>query len=164
VRTRLVAAVKSRPPRILAGAGYVSARLLPRGPNGRALCRWCGEECPPGNGRTFCGGQKATFERATGAVMIAGQGCVHEHCLRSQPGYARKLVWARDRGKCALCGAVCGRKGHEWQADHIVPVAEGGGSCDLSGLRTLCTACHRVETAKLAARRAAVRRGVRGAA
>ena len=152
-RTRRV-----NPPRILADAGFRSARTLPRGPNGRALCRWCRQECPPGNGRTFCGGRKATFARTTGAVIVEGQGCVHEHCLRSQPGYARSLVWARDRGACALCPAVCGRQGHEWQADHVVPVAEGGGSCGLSGYRTLCTACHRAETAKLAARRAAARR------
>ena len=47
---------------------------------------------------------------------------------------------------------------HTWEADHIVPVVEGGGECDLSNLRTLCLACHRQETARLAARRAAARR------
>jgi 5-methylcytosine-specific restriction endonuclease McrA len=36
-----------------------------------------------------------------------------------------------------------------WDADHIVPVAEGGGECDLSNLRTLCLKCHRVRTAEL---------------
>jgi 5-methylcytosine-specific restriction protein A len=47
---------------------------------------------------------------------------------------------------------------HTWEADHIVPVAEGGGGCDLSGYRTLCLACHKAETAKLAARLAERRR------
>ena len=36
-----------------------------------------------------------------------------------------------------------------WQADHILPVAEGGGECSLDNLRTLCTPCHQKETAKL---------------
>jgi len=31
---------------------------------------------------------------------------------------------------------------HLWEADHIVPVVEGGGSCSLDGLRTLCVRCH----------------------
>jgi 5-methylcytosine-specific restriction endonuclease McrA len=36
-----------------------------------------------------------------------------------------------------------------WDADHIVPVAEGGGECDLGNVRTLCLHCHRVVTATL---------------
>jgi len=27
---------------------------------------------------------------------------------------------------------------HHWEADHILPVAEGGGLCGLEGYRTLC--------------------------
>ena len=37
-----------------------------------------------------------------------------------------------------------------WDADHILPVVEGGGECDLSNMRTLCLMCHReVTTAML---------------
>ena len=36
-----------------------------------------------------------------------------------------------------------------WQVDHITPVAEGGGSCGLDNLRTLCTPCHKIETDRL---------------
>jgi 5-methylcytosine-specific restriction endonuclease McrA len=36
-----------------------------------------------------------------------------------------------------------------WDADHILPVAEGGGECDLENLRTLCLMCHREATAEL---------------
>jgi 5-methylcytosine-specific restriction endonuclease McrA len=36
-----------------------------------------------------------------------------------------------------------------WDADHILPVAEGGGQCDLDNLRTLCVPCHREATAQL---------------
>merc|ERR1719160_1585490 len=40
-------------------------------------------------------------------------------------------------------------EGMFWQADHIVPVAEGGGEADLSNIRTLCTICHQKETKNL---------------
>jgi hypothetical protein len=36
-----------------------------------------------------------------------------------------------------------------WDADHIVPVVEGGGECDLSNIRTLCLRCHRQVTQQL---------------
>lgn len=36
-----------------------------------------------------------------------------------------------------------------WDADHIVPVIEGGGECDLNNIRTLCLICHRRATARL---------------
>lgn len=45
-----------------------------------------------------------------------------------------------------------------WQADHIIPVAEGGGLCGIDGYRSLCTACHRRETTALAMRLADKRR------
>lgn len=47
-----------------------------------------------------------------------------------------------------------------WDADHIIPVAEGGGECDLSNYRTLCHPCHKQVTADLAARLAAKRKGL----
>ena len=41
-----------------------------------------------------------------------------------------------------------------WEADHIIPVVEGGAAIGLENLRTLCLRCHKAETAALAARRA----------
>lgn len=41
-----------------------------------------------------------------------------------------------------------------WQADHTVPVVEGGGLCGLEGLRSLCVPCHKQMTKELAGRRA----------
>lgn len=104
----------------------------------------------------------------------------------SDPGYARQKVWERDEGVCALCGLDTvaleaewrslpyleredflferigvRRSAHYslWEADHIVPVVEGGGGTGLENLRTLCLRCHRAETAKLARRRALARKG-----
>jgi len=45
-----------------------------------------------------------------------------------------------------------------WQADHTVPVIEGGGGVHWNELRTLCSACHRKETKALAGRRAEQRK------
>jgi hypothetical protein len=47
-----------------------------------------------------------------------------------------------------------------WEADHIVPVSEGGGCCGLEGFQTLCWRCHLEETRKLTARRKAKRAGL----
>jgi 5-methylcytosine-specific restriction endonuclease McrA len=100
---------------------------------------------------------------------------VHEWKLRTDPAYLRDRVFTRDRGVCAACGAdtealrkhlrkldygarrqflkewrlkeACRRS--LWDADHIIPVAEGGGECDLDNMRTLCLKCHRAVTAAL---------------
>lgn len=56
--------------------------------------------------------------------------------------------WA-ERGRRAFRGERVGL----WDVDHIVPVCEGGGSCGLENLRTLCLACHREQTKLLRARR-----------
>ncbi|WP_241654291.1 HNH endonuclease [Granulicella sibirica] len=106
--------------------------------------------------------------------------CVHQWRLRTDPGYLRDQVFARDRGVCALCqadtiaiyNALRRARGPNrkaglclyglatiharrslWDADHILPVAEGGGQCDLDNLRTLCLPCHREVTASLRLRR-----------
>jgi hypothetical protein len=115
-----------------------------------------------------------------------GSGCVHEHLIRTQGDYARLCCWGRDRGVCQACGLdtdaladrLCrllmdsGRDAYRaevqrlgfrdgyclWQADHIVPVCEGGGSCGLEGLRTLCWPCHKQVTALLKAKLARERK------
>lgn len=51
-----------------------------------------------------------------------------------------------------------GGRSSGWDADHIVPVVEGGGECDLENYRTLCHPCHKIVTADLAARLAERRR------
>eukprot|EP00201_Polytomella_parva_P015672 CAMPEP_0175059896 /NCGR_PEP_ID=MMETSP0052_2-20121109/12690_1 /TAXON_ID=51329 ORGANISM="Polytomella parva, Strain SAG 63-3" /NCGR_SAMPLE_ID=MMETSP0052_2 /ASSEMBLY_ACC=CAM_ASM_000194 /LENGTH=183 /DNA_ID=CAMNT_0016325503 /DNA_START=118 /DNA_END=665 /DNA_ORIENTATION=+ len=48
-------------------------------------------------------------------------------------------------------------EGFAWQADHIVPVYQGGGACALDNLRTLCVACHAEVTKAQAKERAAAR-------
>ena len=122
----------------------------------RGLCRWCGIAVP--NGRfTFC-----------------SPDCVREWRLRTDPGYLREQVFARDKGVCSACGLDTealrkdkrkldwrarrqfekdwGGRRKLWDADHIVPVVEGGGECDLANMRTLCLKCHREATTALRSR------------
>ena len=104
----------------------------------RPDCRWCGGPVLWPR-RTFCKAE-----------------CVNEWRIRTDPGYLRCEVYTRDRGICVKCGVnsvehstTPWRAGHLWQADHIIPVVEGGGECDLTNIQTLCTACHKGATAEL---------------
>lgn len=143
--------------------GRVRRDELLRSENGQVLCRWCNLEVPARRS-TFC-----------------SDWCVNEWRIRSDPGHLRQLVLERDQGVCSACQLDCvaeylrirrlrglpkakalrdwrarGRKSL-WDADHILPVVEGGGECDLANLRTLCLKCHRKETAELCLRRRARR-------
>ncbi len=136
--------------------------------------------------------------------------CFEDVAVRCGLIKAKALVYERDLGICAICGADAGTatrvlervrqvdrwdfrvsysENHErtalaraaaflildawgvseetrslWDADHIVPVVEGGGGCGLENYRTLCVSCHRGETSLLAGRRAERRRSARGIA
>lgn len=141
-------------------AGFMPARKLARGPNGRCLCRQCGTEVPKGR-RTFCSST-----------------CVDEWLIRNNTEAVRSKLFQRDKGICRLCGidtvklraeiitgwnspdyreraARARELGFDpgrltwWDADHIVPVAEGGGGCGLDNYQTLCLPCHKRETRAL---------------
>jgi len=129
----------------------------------RPPCRWC-KTPVAGRRRTFC-----------------SDACVHEWRLRSSTSYLRECVFERDRGICAICktdmhklrrrimrlpfatrmrelkslqslGTIHKARKTWWEADHILPIVEGGDS-NLENLRTLCIPCHRTATAALRARR-----------
>jgi 5-methylcytosine-specific restriction protein A len=156
--------VQSRPPRKQAG-GWADPKQLPVGPSGRPLCRKCSGEIQKGSGRrTFC-----------------SDACVVEWKIRTQPEFAAEQVHARDKGICVTCARDCDalfrkirvtkharrkrrmdelglpayllRRRRYWEVDHITPVVEGGGSCGLENLRTLCWECHRKVTRELGVRR-----------
>ncbi len=81
-----------------------------------------------------------------------------------QPAYAwGQISWWRDRQVAEQMKEHGYERDslHDWEADHIVPVAEGGGGCGPEGYRTLCLRCHKQETAALAARLAAKRRAAK---
>jgi 5-methylcytosine-specific restriction endonuclease McrA len=124
------------------------------GTNGRPACLWCKQDVIDKKRSTFCSKE-----------------CSEEFRLRTDSAFVRLKVFQRDNGICAKCGRDCftaGLKfprtrrargsGDLWQADHILPVVEGGGECGLENYRTLCTHCHRQETAALHERLADARK------
>lgn len=149
--------------RVRADRGKVNHTKLPKGPNGRALCRYCSREVPSTR-KSYCSDR-----------------CVHEWKLRTQPVYLRACVLKRDDGRCARCRKdaivlalelqILKRKDplawKKWYSDHSIPltrktmwdahhkraVVEGGGECGLEGLETLCVLCHPIETKALMRRR-----------
>ena len=126
------------------------------GPNGRGLCRNCGEEVPEGRRWTWC-----------------SRSCVNAAMSECYPSWLRAEVWKRDRGVCATCGKDTFAEWLEyqsgttqkwfaehptvvrgaWNVDHVVPLSEGGTN-ELANIRTLCRPCHKAETAELRRRQA----------
>ena len=103
-----------------------------------------------------CGVDTNRLRRALSAIRYGFQLCGQELTPEQRSRQARLFTfwrkWAKSEGFASDCW------GSFWQADHIVPVCEGGGLCGLEGLRTLCTRCHKRETKALAARRALARK------
>jgi 5-methylcytosine-specific restriction protein A len=151
----------------------------PRGPNNERLCRWChGNVKPPR--LTFCSDEcvheyrirrdpnyvrRLLEKRDHGVCAECG---VDTHEVYKAFRDLRKTAYDSDRytqwNKNSAwqsfyknLGIASGRR-TLWDADHITPVIEGGGSCGLDNYRTLCIWCHKRETAALAKRRA--KRGV----
>lgn len=119
---------------------------------GQILCRWCQKPATKKLG-TFC-----------------SKKCVFEWKIRTSQSFARKAVFARDKGVCANCGLdteklrrqleflspevreakLSGMGFHPnralWEMDHIVEVRDGGGQCGLDNYQSLCWACHNKKT------------------
>lgn len=139
----------------------IPAKLLPKDINGNTCCRWCNIGVKPPR-RTFC-----------------SPDCVHEYRIRTSGRYIRDCVYSRDKGICSLCNIDTKKTAKEllennkqelydkymitskrkiwkkkhggglWDADHIIPVKEGGGQCGLDNIRTLCIVCHKKVTKNL---------------
>jgi 5-methylcytosine-specific restriction protein A len=167
--------------RRLRGGGRMKPGSLPLGPGGRPMCRWCRAAEIPRGRRTFCGpacvhahcmvtggrggdyARRAVHDRDRGVCALCGLD------TRALAASARRV--GREGGADALRAFLTAHgvpknkrvrvvkfSGGLWEADHTVPVVEGGGAAALDNLRTLCFPCHRVQTAMLATRRAAQRR------
>ena len=164
---------------------YLTKRDLKRLAKGPGLCLVCGVSLPPGR-RTRC-----STECSEIADLLEGGSARRRHVLKRDSGVCANcgLDTAKVRRVVAwsLYGAAwkVGRLDYEfgigrelaalgiryewlrWEADHIVPVCEGGGvwlgmtKAELLGnLRTLCGECHKLETASLAKRRALTNTGL----
>ena len=130
----------------------------PLGPNGEKLCYNC----------------LGPFTK--GRPYNCSPACSEAWRCKTSPSYMRWKLKQRDHGVCVLCntdtislqkeyfavprdarnqfleahGIPSGRECSDWwDADHIIPVVEGGGECSLSNLRTLCIPCHQKVTRDL---------------
>ena len=147
-------------------------RYTGKGPGGRPRCRWCGVETPP-HRRTWCS-EACVEEFKIRAWPHHARLRVWErdHGICAECGFdgdqLRRLKIAHldtdrhwqqlDRAKSTLRERGYDPARALWEADHILPVVEGGGACGLDNLRTLCQLCHARATADLARRRASARR------
>ena len=153
--------------------------------HGKGQCRWCGEQVTPPR-RSWCGDscvqaylavsdpktlRKSVLDRDAGVCGLCGRNCVElEARIKAWlgvPPYSEEFpIKKAYMAKCRLLARLGISDGSSWrptirslwQADHILPVCEGGGECGLENLRTLCSPCHKKETKALAKRRAEAKR------
>jgi 5-methylcytosine-specific restriction enzyme A len=139
------------------------AKTLPKTPEGLVCCRWCQKGVKPPR-RTMCSPEcvHELMLRTNGKYL---RGCVYQrdngicaicnidtkqisktaltlfgedriNYLKENNISSNRKVWKRKNG------------GGLWDADHIIPVKNGGGQCGLDNLRTLCISCHKLITFK----------------
>ncbi len=137
------------------------------GPDGHALCRRCLREIHIARNDGCCSEacrheilMRVSPSYARAAVFARDQG-VCTHC-RTDCGRLDRIM----RHLCASGGEDDPESGQAialefiaelgfgrrrrvislWQADHRLPIAEGGRDCGLGNYRTLCLACHAIQT------------------
>jgi 5-methylcytosine-specific restriction protein A len=158
----------------------IYASKAPTGPNGERLCRNCHGPMPTDKRKHNCSTKcseewmcktspshmrRKLYSRDKGVCASCGLDTValkkeyrlfrdgEDRGYDSEYGGKRplseRIAWLRERG------VPYGRVSSDWwDADHIVPVIEGGGECGIDNFRTLCIPCHKAETAALRKRMA----------
>ena len=129
--------------------------------DGKPLCRWCKNIVNPPR-RTMCSAEcvhemlirksgryirDCVFQRDNGICSICSidtkdiakttlslEGTERIEFLKIYNISLKRKIWKRKHG------------GGLWDADHIIPVKEGGGECGLDNYRTLCIQCHKKVT------------------
>ena len=139
----------------------IPAKLLPKNEEGLTCCRWCGKGVKPPR-RTMCS-PECVHElqlRTNGRYL---RDCVYNRdkgicqmCKIDTKKIAKEALQLRTEEKeiflkkhsISLKRKIWKRKhgGGLWDADHIIAVKDGGGSCGLENIRTLCIKCHKVVT------------------
>lgn len=172
----------TNPARVNTG-NLVPRALMEKGPRGHPLCRWCHRETPYRHS-TFCGPECVhEWKLRSDASYLRGAMYARDHgvCAACRTDTDALIRYLRDRIPCVVDGhgsakritpilpqhrALMAARRYDvgrslWAADHIVPVAEGGGQCDMRNMQTLCVPCHKAKSRAEAQRRANAKRAGR---
>mgnify|MGYP006430695885 FL=1 len=141
----------------------IDARLLPKNSEGLTCCRWCGKGVKPPR-RTMCSAECAkeirirsshkfmkqeVYKRDKGICAICNidTKVIAKNAVKLTP--KEKEIYLQNFD-IPISRKIWKRKfgGGLWDADHIIPVKNGGGCCGLDNLRTLCIPCHKNITFK----------------
>lgn len=107
--------------------GLVISDIFPSNSQGLCAC---------GCGRTLTGHQKRWSSKKCERYALT-----EFLIIKGDIQTIRNELFKRDEGICAFCG-----RSDNWQADHILPVASGGGASTLDNFNTLCISCHKEKT------------------
>jgi 5-methylcytosine-specific restriction enzyme A len=121
--------------------------------------RWCNDQCV-NEFRSYCDpAYQRYLVRLRDKEICTGCGC-HAGMIERIMDHAWRDKRPWQRGEADMPPAVelyvslgFNRTGSTWEAEHVIPIAEGGGGCGPDGLTTLCIPCHKQSTRALAARR-----------
>lgn len=118
----------------------------------QGVCAECGLDTKPVDGK---------LKQLRKSVLKLHWGKKPEEALRLALVFwdlAAKFNYKLPKGKDPVQVLIRYRSKSLWEADHIVPVYEGGGACGLEGLQSLCKVCHGTRTKQQATHRAAKRK------
>jgi len=134
---------------------YLTSAKLPKPPKG--FCKWCGKPSKS----VWCSDEcrEEAYVRMGYVNLWKRDKCICAKCgidcrwLQKQlkllkQMQSRYFVSTRKELRDAF-GPWWSGYNRLWQADHIIPVCEGGGCCGLENYQTLCLRCHKEDTAKL---------------
>ncbi len=152
---------KKKTNRFLEGIGFIDPASLPINEHGFRSCRYCKKSVKPPK-RTFCS-KECVHEYRLRSDASYLRFCVfaRDHgicaiCNIDTKILAKQLLGSDDQEKEKIMKdhkihktrKITPNKngGGLWDADHIIPVKEGGGECGLDNIRTLCISCHKIIT------------------
>lgn len=111
----------------ISSGGYVRHQLLERD---RGICALCGVD----------------GVRMDAALAQLREDLLHPLLMSIHPMIATSLRaegWTNIKLRGRGCYADALEFSSCWEADHIVPVHDGGGQCGIENYRTLCYVCHK---------------------
>lgn len=149
--------------RYLDGCGFIDPQILPLNEDGFRACRYCKKSIKPPK-RTFCSSdcvheyrlrsdgsylRSCVFDRDQGICSICNIDTKEtaQLLLDSRSDTDAKIQLLK-RYNINETRKITPNKngGGLWDADHIIPVKDGGGECGMDNIRTLCISCHKIIT------------------